>query len=35
MKLRYDLMYVYHRSLWLDLKIMLQTVVTVCRRSGQ
>jgi exopolysaccharide biosynthesis polyprenyl glycosylphosphotransferase len=35
MTLRYDLMYVYHRSLWLDLKIMLQTVVTVCRRSGQ
>jgi exopolysaccharide biosynthesis polyprenyl glycosylphosphotransferase len=35
MKLRYDLMYVYNRSLWLDLKIMIQTVATVFRRTGQ
>jgi exopolysaccharide biosynthesis polyprenyl glycosylphosphotransferase len=35
MKLRYDLLYVYNWSPWLDLKIMLQTVVTVCRRTGQ
>jgi lipopolysaccharide/colanic/teichoic acid biosynthesis glycosyltransferase len=35
MKLRYDLLYVYNWSPWLDLKIMLQTVATVCRRTGQ
>jgi exopolysaccharide biosynthesis polyprenyl glycosylphosphotransferase len=35
MKLRYDLLYIYNRSLWLDLKIMLQTLATMCRRIGQ
>ena len=34
-KFRYDLLYIYNWSPWLDLKIMLQTVVTVCRRTGQ
>lgn len=28
-KLRYDLMYLYHRSLWLDLGIILRTVLTM------
>jgi len=35
LKLRYDLLYVYNCSLLLDLKIMLQTLVTMCRRTGQ
>jgi exopolysaccharide biosynthesis polyprenyl glycosylphosphotransferase len=35
MKLRYDLLYVYNRSLWLDLKLMFQTLATMCRRTGQ
>jgi exopolysaccharide biosynthesis polyprenyl glycosylphosphotransferase len=35
MKLRYDLLYIYNWSLWLDLKIMFQTLATVCRRTGQ
>jgi exopolysaccharide biosynthesis polyprenyl glycosylphosphotransferase len=35
MKLRYDLLYVYNRSLCLDLKVMFQTVATVFRRTGQ
>lgn len=35
MKLRYDLLYAHHQSLWLDLKIMFQTVATMCRRTGQ
>ena len=35
MKLRYDLLYIYNWSLWLDVKIMFQTLATVCRRTGQ
>jgi exopolysaccharide biosynthesis polyprenyl glycosylphosphotransferase len=35
MKLRYDLLYIYNWSPWLDVKIMLQTLATVCRRTGQ
>jgi lipopolysaccharide/colanic/teichoic acid biosynthesis glycosyltransferase len=35
MKLRYDLLYINHRSLWLDAKIVLQTLATVIRRTGQ
>jgi exopolysaccharide biosynthesis polyprenyl glycosylphosphotransferase len=35
LKLRYDLLYVYSCSFFLDLKIMLQTLVTMCRRTGQ
>jgi len=31
-KLRYDLMYLYHMSLWLDLKILLLTVWTILKR---
>lgn len=31
-KLRYDLMYLYHMSLWLDLKIIFLTVWTVLKR---
>jgi exopolysaccharide biosynthesis polyprenyl glycosylphosphotransferase len=31
-KLRYDLMYLYHMSFWLDLKILLLTVWTVLKR---
>ncbi|GIV19469.1 MAG: hypothetical protein KatS3mg023_1220 [Armatimonadota bacterium] len=31
-KLRYDLMYLYHMSLWLDLKIILLTIWTVLKR---
>jgi exopolysaccharide biosynthesis polyprenyl glycosylphosphotransferase len=34
-KLRYDLLYIYNWSPWLDLKIMLQTLATVIRRTGQ
>jgi exopolysaccharide biosynthesis polyprenyl glycosylphosphotransferase len=34
LKLRYDLLYVYNCSLFFDLKIMLQTLVTMCRRTG-
>ena len=30
-KLKYDLAYMYNRSFWLDLKILLQTVVAVAR----
>jgi exopolysaccharide biosynthesis polyprenyl glycosylphosphotransferase len=35
MKLRYDLLYIYNWSPWLDVKIMFQTLATVCRRTGQ
>jgi exopolysaccharide biosynthesis polyprenyl glycosylphosphotransferase len=35
MKLRYDLLYIYNWSPWLDLKIMFQTLATVVRRTGQ
>jgi exopolysaccharide biosynthesis polyprenyl glycosylphosphotransferase len=35
MKLRYDLLYIYNWSPWLDLKIMFQTLSTVWRRTGQ
>jgi exopolysaccharide biosynthesis polyprenyl glycosylphosphotransferase len=35
LKLRYDLLYVYNWSLWLDLQVMFQTVWTMCRRTGQ
>ena len=35
MKLRYDLLYIYNWSLWLDVKILFQTLATVCRRTGQ
>jgi len=31
-KLRYDLMYLYHMSLWLDVKIIFLTIWTVLRR---
>ncbi|MEM4234724.1 MAG: sugar transferase, partial [Candidatus Methanomethylicaceae archaeon] len=31
-KLRYDLMYLYHLSLWLDLKIILLTIWTILKR---
>lgn len=31
-KLRYDLMYLYHMSLWLDLKIIFLTIWTVLKR---
>lgn len=31
-KLRYDLMYIYHMSLWRDMKIIFQTVWTILRR---
>ncbi len=31
-KLRYDLMYLYHMSLWLDLKIIVLTVWTILKR---
>ena len=34
-KLRYDWVYVYHQSLWLDLKILLQTVRVVLLCTGQ
>lgn len=33
-KLAYDLYYLRHRSLWLDLRIMLLTVGVMCNRSG-
>ncbi|HEY4517724.1 MAG TPA: sugar transferase [Candidatus Paceibacterota bacterium] len=33
-KLAYDLYYVKHRSLWLDVKISLKTVKTILSRSG-
>ena len=33
-KLAYDLCYLQHRSLWLDLRIMLMTVRVMCARSG-
>jgi exopolysaccharide biosynthesis polyprenyl glycosylphosphotransferase len=35
MKLRYDLLYIYNWSPWLDAKIMFQTFATVWRRTGQ
>lgn len=31
-KLRYDLMYIYHMSLWRDIKIIFQTIWTILRR---
>jgi len=34
-KFRYDLLYIYNWSPWLDAKIMLQTFSTVWRRTGQ
>jgi lipopolysaccharide/colanic/teichoic acid biosynthesis glycosyltransferase len=34
-KLKYDLQYVENRSLWLDIKIYLLTVVTVITQKGQ
>jgi len=33
-RLRLDIEYIEHRSFWLDLKILLQTVPAVFRRSG-
>ena len=33
-KMRYDLYYIKNRSLWLDLRIMLETVVTVLFGAG-
>jgi lipopolysaccharide/colanic/teichoic acid biosynthesis glycosyltransferase len=33
-KLAYDLYYIKHRSLWLDLKIALQTIKTLLSRVG-
>jgi exopolysaccharide biosynthesis polyprenyl glycosylphosphotransferase len=35
MKLRYDLLYIYNWTPWLDAKIMFQTFATVWRRTGQ
>jgi exopolysaccharide biosynthesis polyprenyl glycosylphosphotransferase len=35
LKLRYDLLYIYNWSPWLDVKILFQTIATVCRRTGQ
>ncbi|HTE20183.1 MAG TPA: exopolysaccharide biosynthesis polyprenyl glycosylphosphotransferase [Armatimonadota bacterium] len=32
-KLRFDLIYVSHQSLWLDLSVLLRTVMVVCRPS--
>lgn len=34
-RLRLDIEYIEHRSFWLDLKILLQTVPAVFRRSGE
>ena len=33
-KLKYDLAYIYNRSLWLDLKIMSETVKVIMTRRG-
>jgi hypothetical protein len=33
-KMRYDVYYVKHRSLWLDLRILAETVKTVLAGSG-
>jgi lipopolysaccharide/colanic/teichoic acid biosynthesis glycosyltransferase len=33
-KLKYDLAYIYNRSLWLDLKILSETVKVILTRRG-
>ena len=33
-RVRFDMLYIHHRSLWLDIKLILLTVVAVCRRVG-
>ena len=33
-RVRFDMLYVDHRSLWLDIKLILLTVVAVCRKVG-
>ena len=33
-KLAYDLFYLKHRSMWLDLRIILRTVGVVCTQAG-
>jgi lipopolysaccharide/colanic/teichoic acid biosynthesis glycosyltransferase len=33
-KLRFDLLYVSHRGFWLDLTILLRTVLVVCDTRG-
>jgi hypothetical protein len=33
-KIRYDLYYVKHRSLWLDLRILLETIRVILFRRG-
>jgi len=33
-RVAFDMMYIDHRSLWLDLKLMVLTVVAVCRKVG-
>ena len=33
-KLRYDIYYIKHMSLWMDIKIILKTVIVVFRREG-
>ena len=33
-RVRFDMLYIDHRSAWLDLKLILLTVVAVCRRVG-
>ena len=34
-KLRYDLYYIKHRSLWMELKIILKTLAILSRRTGR
>ena len=34
-KLKYDLAYIYHQSLWLDLILVLQTLQVVITRKGK
>lgn len=33
-RVRFDMLYIDHRSAWLDLKLILLTVVAVCRKAG-
>ena len=33
-RVRFDMLYIDHRSLWLDFKLILLTVVAVCRKVG-